>query len=289
MADAADTLGCTAPAVSQKMARLERDFGVRLLERTPHGVRPTPAGAALLERARHVMGVTSDIRRAVRGAALVSENRLRLSAFSSASVNLLPDAVTLVKRQFPEVGLYLVEGDFEAPYLPVLQGDVDLAIAVEFDHIPLEVPAGIEVTTLGHDMFLAIHAKTHPLAEKRKLGLADLRDEDWAYFPPNNAARRCVELETAQHDFVPKVTFEARDYQVIHVLVGAGMGVALLPVMAVPEFDRTKIVVRKLTDSRVGRTVRLAHREGTPSGPLLAMKQALTEVFASRMTVALSH
>ena len=289
MADAADALGCTAPAVSQKMARLERDLGVRLLERTPHGVVPTPAGSALLERAWHVMGVTSDLRKAVLEAAGASKNRLRLSAFSSASVNLLPDAVTLVKRQFPEVGLHLVEGDFEAPYLPVLRGDVDLSIAVEFDHVPLKAPEGLDVTTLGRDPYRVVLALNHPLATKRDLKLADLRDEHWVYFPPSNVARRCVEAETARHDFAPKVTFEARDYQVIHVLVGAGLGVALLPELTIPEFDQTKIAVRILRNSHLGRTVRLAHREGAPSGPLLAMKQALAEVFATRMAGVLAH
>jgi DNA-binding transcriptional LysR family regulator len=280
MADAAVIVGCSGPAVSQQIARLEADLGIELLVRHNQGVVTTPAGEVLVDRARQLLGVATDLEMAVKDAHAASIAGVRVNAFASASLHLISGAITTFRNELPDAKVTLVESyDNERPFDKLVSGDVDLVVAHIYDHVPLAIPEGVKVTDLGYDPMDVVLPKRHRLSSKRSIRLQDLRDEDWVLFPTVNVATISIMHAAADAGFVPRSGFEAADYQVMWALVGAGIGIALLPRMVTSGFRYPNCDVRPLTGSRLGRTICIAIRRASTSQSLEVMSEAITEQF----------
>lgn len=280
MADAAVSLGYTGPAVSQQMARLEADLGVSLMERSNQGIKLTLAGEALLERATQVIGGMVDLRSAVIDAADSPNVRLRLNSFSSASVHVVPNAITRFRREFPEAQLSIHDSyENDTPFDYLVSGDIDLLVVHEYDHFPFTPPSGVVLQTLGRDLCDIVLSKSHALAKRRSLRLSELANEDWVLFPRGNLATVSIQNEARLAGFEPRSSFEGAHFIVISALVGAGIGISALPRMVTRNTTNPAWVARPLKDSGFGRTVHIATRETSNSGAITAMSNAIAAEF----------
>ncbi len=277
---AADALSYTQSAVSQQIAALEAETGVNLIERLPRGVRLTPAGRVLLE---HAEGIVARLHAAEAELAAIAGLRggeLRMASFPTAGATLMPLAIAIFRAQHPEVSISLAEGEPEEIGPRLSAGEFDLALLFEFDGTSETLgPDFTREPLLEDPMFLALPAD-HPLAERRTLRLENLRAEAWIQTSSSSSCARHVVRSCHAAGFEPLVSFESDDYATVQGLVAAGVGVALIPELALSG-GRDDIAIRALSPHSPVRRVIAATPAGTRLTPAAAaMRQILVDVAA---------
>ncbi|MFF3741295.1 LysR family transcriptional regulator [Streptomyces sp. NPDC002566] len=229
---AAAALRLTPSAVSQQVAALERSLGTQVVARTTRGVTLTAAGRIMVGTAESVAAELEHARQQV-AALSTGRTQLTVATFTSGGRLLLPAALTRLMAAHPRTVLHVREGEPEATLPLVRQGAVDLALAYHFDG-PLPVGPGprssMEWTPLLEDPLHVVLPQGHRLADHDALDLADLAAEPWVL--------GCLKTEAylrrfARHaGFEPDIRGTTTDYFFARSLVGAGMGVSLIPSIA---------------------------------------------------------
>ncbi|HET9124998.1 MAG TPA: LysR family transcriptional regulator [Solirubrobacteraceae bacterium] len=297
---AAVALSYTQSAVSQSIARLEAETGVQLVIRGRRGASPTAAGRTLAEHAAGILAAIDEAEAALAEVSAVQLRRLRVATFPSGGAALMPLAVARFRRTHPDVALTLADGE-PGEIAPRLRaGELDLALLFEFPEDPpadgcprrpgrssrpaSETSAGLCTVTLLEDPMELVLPAAHPLSHRPALGLADLRDESWVQ--PSSAgpcARHVVRCCRAA-GFEPDVCFESDDYDTVQGLVAAGVGVALVPRLALGRglgaaTAHPGVVVRPLAPALPPRRVFVAGPAGvTPTPPERSMIRELIEI-----------
>jgi len=263
---AAHALSYTQSAVSQAVARLEAETGATLVIRDRRGVRVTAAGATLVE---HADAIFAQVEAAEADLAAVLGLRggvLRVASFPSAGATLIPAAVATFRERHPGVSLTLAEGEPEEIAPRLRAGEFDLALLFEFPGVRERPGTGLRTFQLLEDpMHVALPAD-HPLAAKPALALSDLREEDWVQTSAASPCARHVVRSCLGAGFEPHVTFETDDYETIQGLVAAGVGVALVPRLALTRLH-SGIVVRELAPRSPARRVIAATKVGPGVAP----------------------
>jgi DNA-binding transcriptional LysR family regulator len=254
---AAEALSYTQSAVSQQIATLEAETGMTLLERHARGVRLTAAGEALVEHAEGILARLEVAETELSAIAGLRAGRLRMASFPTAGATLMPLAIATFRSDYPEVELTLAEGEPEEITPRLRAGEFDLALLFEFEEPtpPQQVPSEslTRVDLLEDPMYLAL-AHNHPLAQKRTLRLEDLRGEAWVQTSRSSPCARHVVRSCHAAGFEPNVSFESDDYQTVQGLVAAGVGVALIPELAL-SVVREDIAIRTLSPHPPARRV----------------------------------
>lgn len=262
---AAESLSYTQSAVSQAVARLELELGTVLVVRDRRRARPTAAGAKLVEHADAIFAQVEAAEADVAAVAGLRGGVLRVASFPSAGATLIPEAVATFRRRHPAVSLTLAEGEPEEIAPRLRAGEFDLALLFEFPGVRERPGVGLRAVDLLEDpMHVALPA-AHALADKPELSLADLRTEDWVQTSAESPCARHVVRSCLAAGFEPNVTFESDDYETVQGLVAAGVGVALIPRLALTRVH-PGIVVRELAPRSPARSVIAA----TMSGPGVA-------------------
>jgi DNA-binding transcriptional LysR family regulator len=242
---AAESLSYTQSAVSQAIARLEAETGALLIVRDRAGVRPTAAGASLVEHAEGIFARIEAAEAEVAAVLGVRSGRLRVASFPSAGATLMPLAIARFRQAHPDVALTLAEGEPEEMAPRLRAGEFDLALLFEFPGTRERHGARLRGRLLLEDPMLVALPGEHALAGKRALTLADLREQDWVQTSATSPCARHVVRLCLAAGFEPKVTFESDDYETVQGLVAAGVGVALIPRLALTRVH-PGIVVRGL-------------------------------------------
>ena len=275
---AADALSYTQSAVSQQVAALEAETGVTLIERLPRGVRLTAAGQVLREYAEGIIARLHAAEAEMAAIAGLRGGQLRMASFPTAGATLMPLAIAIFRGQHPEVGLMLAEGEPEEIGPRLCAGEFDLALLFEFEGTSESLGPELERIALFEDpIFLALPAD-HALAQRPALRLEDLRAEAWIQTSASSPCARHVVRSCHAAGFDPIVSFESDDYQTVQGLVAAGVGVSLIPKLALAG-ARDDIAVRALTPSNPVRTVVAATPKGTRlTAAASAMRKILSDV-----------
>jgi DNA-binding transcriptional LysR family regulator len=240
---AAQALSYTQSAVSQQIAALEAQTGMALLERHPRGVSLTAAGQTLVRHAEGILASVDAAEAALSAIAGLRGGRLRMASFPTAGATLMPVAIATFRASYPEVELTLAEGEPEEIAPRLRAGELDLALLFDF---PGQATAEgmTEVQLLEDPMYLAL-PRRHALARKQSLRLEDLAGEAWIQTSSASPCARHVVRCCHAAGFEPSVTFESDDYQTVQGLVAAGVGVALIPELAL-SVVREDTVIRAL-------------------------------------------
>jgi DNA-binding transcriptional LysR family regulator len=275
---AADALSYTQSAVSQQIAALEAETGATLLERLPRGVRLTPAGQVLLSYAEGIIARLHAAEAEMAAIAGLRGGQLRMASFPTAGATLMPLAIAIFRAQHPEVELSLAEGEPEEIAPRLSAGEFDIALLFEFEGTSQSLGSDLSRFELFEDpMFLALPAD-HPLAHRRTLRLENLRAEAWIQTSASSPCARHVVRSCHAAGFEPIVSFESDDYQTVQGLVAAGVGVALIPKLALAG-AREDIAIRALSPANPVREVVAATPDGTRlTAAAAAMRQILTDV-----------
>jgi DNA-binding transcriptional LysR family regulator len=273
---AAEDLGYVQSAVSQQIARLERLVGVRLVERT-RGTAPvhlTSAGELLLE---HVDGIMARFRAAQADLGTLADGlsgTVRVGVFQSTATRLLPPIVRLFRERWPKIRIVPTGGKSERDLFDLVErGDLDLSFA----ELPLE-HGPFDVQQLFAEPCVLVVAKDSPLSNAKTppsltdlAGLPLIAPLGWRMF-----ARIKHELESSGTS--PEIVFESDTNSAVQALVGAGIGAAILPRLAV-DLDDPATTVIDLQRMLPQRTVGLFwHRERRLSQAAHGFCRAAAEV-----------
>jgi DNA-binding transcriptional LysR family regulator len=238
---AAEALSFTQPAVSRQIATLEREAGAQLLERTPRGIRLTEPGRVLHEHAEVILDRMAAAKAQVEAVARLAGGRLRIGAFPTANATVVPRAIAAFAREHPSVELSLVEALTPDAVARLRAGQVDVAVVT--DHAGL-ADGDVEVLDLVDDEMLVALPAGHPLARRRRLRLPDLCDETWIE-SDGRSGHTPLLTACAALGFEPRIRFGAEQWLAKQGLVAAGVGVTLIPGLAVATV-RDDIVLRSL-------------------------------------------
>ncbi|MER7488328.1 LysR family transcriptional regulator [Streptomyces sp. NPDC126497] len=213
-------------ALSHQIARLEKELGARLFERTSRRVRLTAAGAAFLPAARQCLDAAE--RAVAEVAAVVGEVRGRLALGLIPSVTAV-DVPTVLKefhRRHPKVRISLGVGGSDRLVERVRQGEIEVA----FLGMPVTTrPRGVMARELTRERLVAVVSPDHPLAGETSIDLRRLSSEVFVDLPAKTAGRAQSDLAFAAAGLTREVAFEVTNADYLTRLVGAGLGVALLP------------------------------------------------------------
>ena len=239
---AAESLYLSQSAVSQQIATLEREVGMKLLERTREGTRPTDAGRVLVEHADAAIARLEEAERELAAIAGLEGGEVRIASFPSASATLLTMAVSDFVELHPKVRLSVTEAEPEESMPRLRAGDIDLALTFDYPAVPAEDERDVERALLLTESMHVALPKNHPLADQPKVRMADLADDVWLSGDCPSSCGEMVKRACRDAGFDPRVGFESDDYHVLQGFVAAGLGVTLLPDLALPTL-RGDIVV----------------------------------------------
>jgi DNA-binding transcriptional LysR family regulator len=267
---AADALDYTQSAISQQVAALEAETGMTLLERHPRGVSLTAAGQTLVGHAEGILARLEIAETALSAIAGLRGGRLRMASFPTAGSTLMPLAIANFRASYPDVELTLAEGEPEEIAPRLRAGELDLALLFEFDDEDPLLADMARSPLLEDPMYLAL-PREHRLVEKLRLRLAELQAESWVQTSSASPCARHVVRCCHAAGFEPTVSFESDDYQTVQGLVAAGVGVALIPELAL-SVVRDDIVIRALSPAPPVRRVIAATPDGArlvPAAPAM--------------------
>jgi DNA-binding transcriptional LysR family regulator len=227
---AAVALRYTQSAVSRQIAALEGQIGARLFDRLPRGVTLTQEGACLLDHAEAILDRLATARQEVDALRGLRGGRLRVGAFPTAVAALVPRALAAFRGQHPDVTLSLVEGRTPALLERLVSGDADVAVVSAAPARPID-PGRFSLRHLLDERLLLAVPRGHRLARRRTVRLADLRDDPFVV--GSATAEETLVRASLPAGFQPRVDIVAAEWTGKLGCVAAGLGVALVPALAV--------------------------------------------------------
>lgn len=272
---AADSLYLSQSAVSQQIATLEKEVGMKLLERTREGTKPTDAGRVLVEHADAAICRLDEAERELQAIAGLEGGEVRVASFPSASATLLTQAVSSFASRHPKVRLTVTDAEPEDSLPRLRAGDIDVAVIFDYPATPAPVERDLDHTLLITESMHVALPKNHPLAARAKVKMSDLADEDWLSGGSPSSCALIVRRACLDSGFEPRITFESDDYHVQQGYIAAGLGVTLLPDLALHTL-RKDVVVRPTDPEAPMRRVWAASRK-TRSAAAEAMLKCLSE------------
>lgn len=270
---AADSLYLSQSAVSQQVATLEREVGMTLLERTREGTKLTDAGTVLVEHAEAAIARLDEAERELAAIAGLEGGEVRIASFPSASATILTRAVSEFVTSHPKVKLTVADAEPEDSLPRLRGGDLDLAVTFDHPQFPEPTERDIEHTLLLTEAMHVALPIDHPLADRSRVNMADLADEDWLSGGSPSSCAMILHHACRDAGFEPRIGFESDDYHVLQGFIAAGLGVTLLPDLALPTL-RNDIVVRPADPPSPMRRVWAATRT-TRSAATAAMLECL--------------
>jgi DNA-binding transcriptional LysR family regulator len=267
IAAAAHALGRTAAGVSQQLALLEREAGVSLLDRGARSVRLTPAGARLAAVADELTSLLDGAEREMAAFGTLAAGQVTLGAFPTAAAALVPAAIAAFSRRHPGVEVRLVEAEPAELEQLVARGAADIAITYTYALVEREraLPRGLESRPLVDEPVLAALPATR--AWPAEVALRRLARDRWIAPRDDMAGAEHLRRACVAAGFEPDIRVRTNDYLVVQALIGAGLGIALVPRMAV---RRTRgVVVRPVRGAGLVREIALlvAITNGNPAVP----------------------
>ncbi|MFP1627572.1 LysR family transcriptional regulator [Streptomyces sp. 5K101] len=226
---AARELGCTQPAVSQQMKALETSAGTPLLIRTGREMRLTQAGEVLVRHASGILAGLTAAEEEIAAIAGLRAGRVRLVSFPSGSSTLVPTALAALRAAHPGTRVSLVDAEPPRSVEMLREGDCDVALAFRYGTTGAEWD-DLVVRPLLTDRLVGLVPEGHRLAGAESVAIGDLTDEPWIAGCPR-CRRQLVEV-CEEAGFTPRIDFATDDYPAVIGLVGAGLGVAVLPELA---------------------------------------------------------
>jgi DNA-binding transcriptional LysR family regulator len=250
---AARELGYAQSVVSHHVAALEREFGLTLVNRGTRPVSVTDAGRRLLRHAEAVLGTITAAEDELRAIAGLESGTFRIGAFLSAANSFVPAAVARFQAEHPDVEVRVEHLEEPEELRRLRSGELDLAVVYRVrqpcDERPDRRDEGLEEAHLADDPYRVVLPPDHPLGRRRALRLADLSTERFTAPPGGGFVpyRTLLDRLCADAGFEPDVAHEVNDVTIARAFVAAGLGVALLPELALapPQDD---VAVRPVRD-----------------------------------------
>jgi DNA-binding transcriptional LysR family regulator len=285
---AAERLGMQQPPLTRLLQGLEAQLDVRLLDRTPRGVRPTDAGKALLEEARAVLARAEKVEGAVRRAAQGEEGRLAIGFTSSAALHpFFPAALRSFRESAPAVSIGLEEAGTGELVEALLQERLDAA----FVRSPIGTTPGLAIDDVLDEPMIAALPAGHALAcaADASIPLRELAGEPFILYrrPAGPGLYAAILAACLAAGFSPQIVQEAPRLTATLSLVAAGLGVSIVPT-SLRRLGGDGVVYRPLTEAHgLSAPLRLVTRRASAS-PVMARFRTLVRHMVENQDIAYS-
>ena len=252
---AAERCKIAQPSLSQQILKLEEDLGARLFDRLGRSIRLTDAGRAFLPHARSVLEELDAARSSVSSQHTDVRGSVSVGVIPTIAPYLMPAYAASFLGSFPEAKMRIVE-----EMTPVLvEGLRDLSIDLAILALPLR-HKDLEISPLRTEPVFAALPKHHPRATANTLSLKDLRGEPFVMLRDGHCFRDLSIAACSSARITPNIAFESGQFSSVLAMVGAGVGISMVPEMAVDRGANCCYV--RLTDTRARRTIVLATLRG---------------------------
>jgi DNA-binding transcriptional LysR family regulator len=264
---AAASLHYTASAVSQQLAQLERDVGVKLFERFGRRVQLTELGLLLTEHAEEILGSVERATLALEEAQETVSVRLMAGVWASVASGLLPHALAALAGDHPGIEVRTRELAPEDTADAVRDGELDLSFVIDYSDAPMPWDAGLERAVIAVErLHAAVPAGAVPSGST---SLLELAEHPWILASPKSHFGRAVRTACHRHGFAPVINHEVEEQSTAMAMVRAGLGVTLVSDLGL-SLRPAGIDVVALTTPLL-RTVSIAYRTTASRRPALQL------------------
>ena len=245
---AAERCQVAQPSLSQQVLKLEEDLGAKLFDRLGRSVRPTEAGRAFLPHARSILSQMDTARSSVADKCADVGGSVAVGVIPTIAPYMMPRYTTTFARKYPEAKLRIVE-ETTPILVESLRGlSIDLAILA----LPLR-HKDLELFPLRTEPLFAVLPKNHPHAATKSLALKDLRGESFVMLRDGHCFRDLSIAACTHARVTPRIAFESDQFSSLFGMVAAGVGISLVPEMAIDRNAGCRYV--RLGDARATRTI----------------------------------
>jgi DNA-binding transcriptional LysR family regulator len=275
---AAEGLFITAPALSRRIENLEQALQERLFDRTTRRVSLTPAGELFLVHAQAVMDELELAVRSVEQGMAHRREHVTVACVPSVANNLLPLVLKPYARMHPNVRVRIIDENAAEVLESVRKGEADFGV----NFIGAQ-EAEIDFRELTRERYLAVMPAHHPLAAQSSLHWKSLAGEKLVSVSSSSGNRSLIDNAFSRVPQRPVIQYETNHVAGAISLVAAGLGVALLPELAIRNAPYKGIVARPVTSPVLSRAMGLITLKGRVLKPAAAtLAQALREAMASK-------
>ncbi len=274
---AGDQIGLTQPAVSRCVTELEQHLGIKLLDRTTREVVLTEAGRSLAVRLARVLEDLDTMLLDVRGLATQRQGRVRVASSPTLSANLLPECIARCRQEHPGLELLLLDRMQHDALASVLSGEVDFGVVIEPEPGRSDE---LHAEPILSEPFCLVCPPTHRLARQRSVRWAALGGESLVLLDHASGSRRLIDEALRQHGVQAPVAQEVGHVTTIFRMLDAGLGISVVPTLALPPAGLQGLEVRPLTP-RVERAIVLVRRANRALAPVAELAWALVRDVAA--------
>ncbi|MGJ7542889.1 LysR substrate-binding domain-containing protein [Variovorax sp. LT1R16] len=259
---AGDAIALTQPAVSRSILELESQLGLKLLDRTTREVVLTEAGQSLAARLGRVLDELDQTLLDVQGMAHARRGKVRVASSPTLSAQLMPACIAACARQEPEIQLVLLDRIQQDVLDSVRSGEVDFGVVIE-----PSAAEDLQTETILDDPFVLVVPRDHALAAHRSVRWSRLRGHALVLLDHASGSRRLIDEALLAHGVQAEVAQQLGHPTTVFRMVEAGIGISVMPALAVPPQGLGTLVALPLTP-RVQRQVMLVHRRNRAPSPL---------------------
>src|SRR5580658_3112703 len=245
---AAERCQIAQPSLSQQVLKLEKDLGTKLFDRLSRSVRLTEAGRAFLPYARSILSQRETARSSVADKCTDVRGSVAVGAIPTIAPYLMPRYTAAFTKKYPEAKLRIVEE--KTPILVESLRDLSIDLAVLA--LPLR-HKDLELFSLRTEPLFAVLPRNHPLAPAKSLALKDLRGESFVMLRDGHCFRDLSIAACTHARVTPRIAFESDQFSSLFGMVAAGVGISLVPEMALDRNTGCRYV--RINDARATRTV----------------------------------
>ena len=250
---AARELGMAQPSVSAHVRRLEAELGTELFDRMKGNIMLTPAGELLLPFARRIVADVDSAADELRSLGGLARGRIAIGATPSLAATLVPAVLSRFHAAYPGIDLAIRQAGSVELVAAVEEGAVDIALVI----LPIRDDV-LETQALLREELVVAVSRDHPLARRRTIAVADLRDVPLVMFREGYDLRSATEAACRAAGFAPTFAVEGGEMDGVLRLTAAGLGAAIVPSLVVEPHGALHAV--RITKPTLTRTIGLAHR-----------------------------
>lgn len=262
---AARKLHMTQPAVSLHVKALEQHLQARLLHRDARGVRLTKAGAVLLETADQVLAGLEEAARRIREIEAPERGSVILACGDTVALHLLPPVITEFRSTHPAAEVQVANHGSRTILEMIMRREADLGLVTR----PLWLDPALQARTLHIEPMRLALPRKHPLARRKRLGLADLEGEAAVLLAKPAETRLLIDRGLAKAGVHLDVVMESGNLEVVKAYVRTGLGISLLPELAITGQDERWLAIRDLPEDFPKRRIALVRRKDRKPGLLV--------------------
>jgi LysR family transcriptional regulator, hydrogen peroxide-inducible genes activator len=252
---AAERCQVAQPSLSQQVLKLEKDLGAKLFDRLGRSIRLTEAGRAFLPHARSILSQMETARISVADKNADLRGNVAVGVIPTIAPYLMPRYTTSFAKKYPEAKLRIVEET--TPIL--IEGLRDLSIDLAILALPLR-HKDLELFPLRTEPLFVVLPRNHPRAAAKSLALKDLRGEAFVMLRDGHCFRDLSIAACTHARITPRIAFESGQFSSLFGMVAAGVGISLVPEMAIDRNAGCRYV--RLSDARATRTIVIAVLRG---------------------------